>query len=141
MPKGIALTIGLNAVDPGHYAGWSGELNACEADAEDMASIAKTRHFTVSTLLTKSATRAAVKDGVKKAAAELASGDIFMVSYSGHGGQIPDRNRDEPDAMDETWCLYDGEMLDDELFAYLLTLPVRLTRRPFESGVTAVMCR
>ena len=40
MARGIALTIGLNSVDPKHYAGWSGELNACEADAEDMASIA-----------------------------------------------------------------------------------------------------
>ncbi|NWF57518.1 MAG: caspase family protein, partial [Syntrophaceae bacterium] len=37
MAKGFALTIGLNAVNPKHYGGWSGELNACEADAEDMA--------------------------------------------------------------------------------------------------------
>ncbi len=26
MPKGVALTAGLNAVDPRHYGGWSGEL-------------------------------------------------------------------------------------------------------------------
>ncbi len=52
-----------------------------------------------------------------KAAATLKSGDIFMLSYSGHGGQVPDINDDEPDAEDETWCLYDGEMLDDELYA------------------------
>ncbi|MFL6526136.1 MAG: caspase family protein, partial [Nitrososphaera sp.] len=31
MPTGVALTIGLNSVDPKHYSGWSGELNACEA--------------------------------------------------------------------------------------------------------------
>jgi hypothetical protein len=37
MARGQALTIGLNAVDPKHYEGWSGELNACEADANDMA--------------------------------------------------------------------------------------------------------
>ena len=40
MPQGLALTIGLNSVDPAHYGGWSGELTACEADAEDMAEIA-----------------------------------------------------------------------------------------------------
>ncbi len=41
MAKGLALTIGLNAVDPRHYEGWSGKLNACEADARDMADIAR----------------------------------------------------------------------------------------------------
>ena len=25
MPKGIALTTGLNAVNPAHYGGWSGD--------------------------------------------------------------------------------------------------------------------
>ena len=33
--KGVSLHVGLNKVDPQHYAGWSGPLNACEADAED----------------------------------------------------------------------------------------------------------
>jgi hypothetical protein len=117
MPKGLALTIGLNAVDPGHYGGWSGELNACEADAEDMASIAKSRGFDVSTLLTKSATRAQVTDQISAAAKALKAGDIFLLSYSGHGGQVPDRNADEEDQEDETWCLYDGQLLDDELYA------------------------
>ena len=37
------------------------------------------------------------------------------MSYSGHGGQVPDTLGDEDDGMDETWCLYDGQLLDDEL--------------------------
>jgi hypothetical protein len=28
---------------------------------------------------------------------------------------VPDRNHDEPDLQDETWCLYDGELIDDEI--------------------------
>lgn len=119
MAKGRALTIGLNAVDPRHYGGWSGELNACEADAHDMAEIVKSRKFRVKTLLTKAATRAKVMGEIAKAAKSLKAGDIFMVSYSGHGGQLPDLNNDEPDAQDETWCLYDGELVDDELYAHL----------------------
>lgn len=119
MPKGIALTIGLNSVNPKHYGGWDGALNACEADAQDMAGIAKSKGFKVTTLLTKAATRAKVAAGIKGAAGSLKSGDIFMLSYSGHGGQIPDLNKDEPDAQDETWCLYDGEFVDDELYALL----------------------
>lgn len=116
MPNGLALTIGLNSVDPNHYGGWSGDLNACEADADDMASIGK---FTVTKLLTKAATRNAVINEMTKAARKLKSGDFFLLSYSGHGGQLPDLNSDETDAQDETWCLYDGELVDDELFALL----------------------
>src|SRR5205814_4099481 len=52
MPTGKALTIGLNAVDPNHYGGWSGDLNACEADAEDMASLG---NLETTTLLTQNA--------------------------------------------------------------------------------------
>lgn len=115
MAKGLALTIGLNAVDPRHYAGWSGRLRACQADAHDMADIARSRKFTVKRLLTRSATRRAVLAGIARAAASLRSGDFFLLTYSGHGGQVPDRNHDEPDLQDETWCLYDGELIDDEL--------------------------
>jgi metacaspase-1 len=117
MPAGQALALGLNSVDPKHYSGWSGELNACEADAEDMTSLGKSRGFKVTTLLTKEATRERVIKTIRKASRTLKSGDIFMLSYSGHGGQLPDRNEDEADAMDETWCLYDGELVDDEMYS------------------------
>jgi hypothetical protein len=119
MARGLALTIGLNSVDPKHYGGWSGKLNACEADAEDMADVGKSKKFKVKILLTKAATRTRVIGEVSKAARTLKAGDIFMLSYSGHGGQLPDLNSDEPDAQDETWCFYDGELVDDELYAQL----------------------
>lgn len=114
---GMALTIGLNAVDPKHYAGWSGELVACEFDAFDMAAIAKSNNFQVKTLLTKDATRANAINEISNAANTLKAGDIFMLSYSGHGGQVPDLNGDELDDLDETMCLYDGQLIDDELNA------------------------
>jgi metacaspase-1 len=119
MAAGMALTIGLNSVNPKHYGGWSGELNACEADAQDMADIARLRKFKVKTLRTRAATRARVIGQISMAAKALKAGDIFMLTYSGHGGQLPDLNSDEPDAQDETWCLYDGELVDDELYAQL----------------------
>lgn len=116
-PKGVSLHLGLNAVDPGHYAGWTGELGACEADAEDMLVIAKHSGCDASVLLkTRDATRSRVKSEIQKAASALRSGDLFFLTYSGHGGQVPDKNGDEDDFSDETWCLYDGELIDDELF-------------------------
>jgi hypothetical protein len=117
MGKGIALCIGLNAVDPGHYQGWGGPLTACEADADDMSAIAKGEKMAVTTLLTKKATREAVRKVIEDAARKLIAGDLFMVTYSGHGGQVPDKDGDEDDGNDETWCLYDGQLIDDELYA------------------------
>lgn len=119
MAKGLALTIGLNFVDPNHYSGWDGQLTACEFDAEDMTEIAKSKGFEVQSVLTKNATVENVTKGISKAAEKLVSGDIFMLSYSGHGGKLPDQNSDETDKTDETWCLYDRQFVDDELNNYL----------------------
>lgn len=113
MTIGMALTVGLNAVDQTHYNGWPGTLNACEFDANDMAEIAKFNDFQVKTLLTKEATRANVIDEISKATSALAAGDIFMFSYSGHGGQVPELN--DGGEVRDTICLYDGELIDEEL--------------------------
>ena len=67
-------------------------------------------------LLTRKATRAAMLAALRAAAKTLASGDFFFLTYSGHGGQVPDVNGDEDDKKDETWCLYDGQLIDDELY-------------------------
>jgi metacaspase-1 len=114
--KAISLHIGLNAVDPKAYGGWSGPLAACEFDANDMAAIATGKGMKASVLLTKQGTRSAVLAGMRAAAKALKSGDLFFMSYSGHGGQVPDTSGDEPDKKDETWCLYDGQLIDDELY-------------------------
>ena len=115
-PKSLALNIGLNGVSAAAYSGWDGPLAACEFDANDMAAIAKSKGMKATVLLTKKATRANLLAGVHSAAKALKSGDFFLLTYSGHGGQMPDTNGDEPDGKDETWCLYDGQLLDDELY-------------------------
>jgi len=118
MPKGFSLHIGLNSIDPQHYGGWDGKLTSCESDAEDMELIAKSLHYeNISTLLTAKATIENVVVEIKKAAASLENGDIFFLSYSGHGSNIPDKEKEEDDGQDETWCLYDGQLLDDELYS------------------------
>ncbi|MGE5095792.1 MAG: caspase family protein [Betaproteobacteria bacterium] len=118
-PKAMSLHVGLNAVDPAHYAGWSGPLAACEFDAKDMAKIAQARGMAATLLLTGEASRDAVLGGIRDAAGELRAGDFFFLSYSGHGGQVPDVTGEETDKLDETWCLYDGQLIDDELYLEL----------------------
>ena len=117
MAQGIALHIGLNHVDPNHYAGWDGALVACEADARDMNALAKKAGYEATMVLAKDATAENVTDAIAGAAGRLASGDAFLLTYSGHGGQVADKNREEADRRDETWVLYDRQLLDDELYA------------------------
>ncbi len=117
--KALSLHIGLNSVNPAAYEGWDGPLAACEFDAKDMAAIARSKGMKPTILLTKKATRAATLAGLRSAAKTLKSGDFFMLTYSGHGGQVPDTNHDEPDKKDETWCLFDGQLVDDELYLEL----------------------
>jgi hypothetical protein len=114
MAKGTSLHIGLNKIDKKHY-GTDGALAACEADANDMYQIAKDAGFRAKKLLTPQGTREAVISGIQAAAKSLTAGDMFFISYAGHGSQVPDRNSDEDDGRDETWCLYDGMLIDDEL--------------------------
>jgi len=133
--KGISIHLGLNAVDPAHYGGWNGTLTACEFDAKDMKAIAEARGFDSTLLLTKEATTTNFLTAMGKAESQLNEGDILFLTYSGHGGQVPDLNGDEaenarPDGKDETWALYDRQLVDDELYAQWAKL---------RSGVRVIM--
>ena len=115
MPRGISIHIGVNQIDPAHY-GTDGILRGCENDARAMHSIASSQGYETSLLLTRDATSAKVLKALYSAAERLAPGDILLLTYAGHGSQIPDSDGDEDDRRDETWCLYDRMMVDDELY-------------------------
>lgn len=117
--QGLSLHLGLNSVSPKHYDGWSGDLVACESDARDMAALATAQGLKPTVLLTAKATRKQVVAALNKAAKVLKAGDLFMLSFSGHGGQVPDVTGEETDKQDETWCLYDCQLIDDELYLEL----------------------
>ncbi|MEM7655359.1 MAG: caspase family protein [Bacteroidota bacterium] len=129
MSKGISLHIGVNIVDKNHY-GTDGKLLACEADARSMQKIAASQGFTTNMLLTFNATRKAVITTIKDAAKVLQPNDTFLVSYAGHGSYFKDRSGDEDDGYDETWCLYDSQLIDDEL---------RMLWGKFQAGVKIVI--
>src|SRR4030095_2266695 len=115
MARALSLHIGLNSVDSAAYSGWDGQLLACENDARSMEEITSSLSYQAKKLLTKEATSEAVIRAIASAAQELTKDDIFVLTYSGHGGQVPDTNGDETDGQDETWVLYDRQLVDDEL--------------------------
>lgn len=130
MTRALSIHIGLNRVDPSSYGGWAGELHACEADAHSMRDIASTLGYETETLLTRDATAGAVIAAIQRAATRLSSGDICLITNSSHGGQVADTNGDEPDGRDETWAMYDRQIVDDELYTLWAT---------FDSGVRIVV--
>jgi metacaspase-1 len=114
--RALSLHIGLNTVSASAYGGWDGPLAACEFDANDLAALARKQGMKANLLLTKKGTRANALAGIRGAAKSLRAGDLFFLTFSGHGGQVPDVTGDEADKQDETWCLYDGQLIDDELY-------------------------
>jgi hypothetical protein len=128
MARGIALNIGLNQVDPNHYQDeygqpWIGQLYGCENDANAYAALADGLGYEfLGPVLTQSATTTEVIARIRSAATHLQSGDVFFLTYSGHGGQTENLNPFddvEMDRLDETWCLHDRQFLDDEIYALL----------------------
>ena len=117
MNKGISIHIGMEYIDPKHY-GSDGALRTCGKDCLDMKEIAEAQNFEeITVLLNEEANRESVTTAITDASEKLKYGDMLFLSYSGHGGSVPDESGDEEDGKDETWCLFDGFFLDDELYA------------------------
>lgn len=115
MSYAISLHIGLNKIDPNHY-GSDYPLAGCINDANDMLAIAKQKKYDKrDVLIDEAGTYDNVVNHILAAAKKLKKGDMFLITYSGHGSYLPDNNKDETDGYDETWCLYDRMIIDDEL--------------------------
>ncbi|WP_081709820.1 caspase family protein [Arthrobacter sp. 35W] len=113
---GYSLHIGLNGVDPNAYNGWNGALSGCVNDANSMQQLAEAEGFSTTCLITEQATSQAIIGEISLLAQQASDGDICLITYSGHGGQVDDNNGDEEDSQDETWVAYDRQIVDDELY-------------------------
>lgn len=115
--KGYSLHIGVNKADSNHYPGLP-DLRAAVNDAKWWKSYAKSLGYKTAALHDDEATTITVKGKLKEYASVMAPGDILLLTYSGHGGEIPNKKPDSVDKekMDQTWCLYNEQMLDDELY-------------------------
>jgi len=112
MARGTSIHIGVN-----HPASASGcPLSLSEAVAWKVAELAHQAGYGAIHLLRGAeATRKAVRGLLTAAAEALEPGHTLFVSFSGHGSRVPDADGDERDRWDETWCLHDADLIDDEL--------------------------
>lgn len=117
MPKGYSLHIGINNVDQNAYPGMP-ILNAAVKDAIDWQKFAKKKGFHTRILKDKRAKAATVLSAMLALRDQAVSGDLVLITYSGHGSDIPNNipGREFPEPFDQTWCLYDRELLDEEIY-------------------------
>jgi hypothetical protein len=130
-PVRRALLIGIN-----RYPKFPDrQLHGCVNDVTLMHSMLRD-HFgfpaeNSTVLLDEQATRANILAGLDKLVANTKADDVVVVFYSGHGSQILDRLRIEPDGMDETIVAYDSshtmgepnrDVTDKEIYLRLCAL-------------------
>jgi hypothetical protein len=115
MARGYALIVGVS--QPGPNSGWSAKaLPGVGPDCRNMEQfLKKDCGFQVDVLQDTRATQAAVLSKIGEAKDSLKRGDFFVFYYSGHGGQVDDRDGDESDRKDEVLLIYDRPIVDDQL--------------------------
>lgn len=118
-----AVVAGLTKVDKVQYVGWDGDCPGCDTDAEVFAMFCTEHGAQVAEFHNDNATSANLIEAARIAWKDMKAGDLFIFYVSGHGGQIPDLDGDEDDRMDETLCLWDGELSDDILYVIWNEIP------------------
>jgi hypothetical protein len=133
-PEKWALVIGIS--DYMHFGDEiGGDLPGAANDARSMADVLVNRYDfdpdNVRLVLDHDATRARMVAELTEWLPSVARpGDLIWFYFAGHGSQAWDRNRDEPDGLDETTCPADAmrgntenDILDDEMALWLSQLP------------------
>jgi hypothetical protein len=91
MTRGRALHIGVRSYDATVYRREVPRVLSAEADAAALADLTFREGFIAAPpLLSAAATLAAVEDAFGQAQRDLAAGELFVVSFSGHGGRYAD---------------------------------------------------
>lgn len=116
----ISLHIGIDQVDQSYYGGYVPDLLGCVNDMNSMKAFAKKRGYEPHTLSNAQATKEAIRQKIVELGNQVEDGGILLISYAGHGTQLPNNNHalddNEQDFKDETWVTYNGFLLDDEIY-------------------------
>jgi len=124
--KKYALVIGMN------YTGTSFSLNGCIPDANNINNLLNEWGFET-TLMTDNTggnlypTKNNILSQITSHISKLASGDILVIYYSGHGSRVTDNNGDEISGLDSCIVPVDvssvGYIRDDDIRTKLTAAP------------------
>jgi hypothetical protein len=115
MANGISLHFGINDYS---FRGQS-NLGGCINDAISMKKIADSFKYDSYIFKDSKATYKNLVYSLINASTKLFDGDILFITFAGHGSQIKDNGKDEPDNEDSYILLYDDDFYDDELMVLL----------------------
>lgn len=115
MAKGFALHIGFPFGNSP-----SGDTEAVD-DATAMRNLTQARGFTTTLLTGAAATRSAVVDKIGEIAGQMKAGDLFVLTFSGHGIQQSSGAADqEGGLLNQSWILVGNLLLIDHQINRLL---------------------
>lgn len=114
------LFMGIN-----NYPGTENDLSGCVNDAKDLSAFfGKMSQLAQNTvLLDKQVTKKVMCRNIRTTLQACEPGDTAIITFSGHGTWVPDRNGDEPDGREECFVPYDHQrylLPDDEVKKYLV---------------------
>ena len=121
----VALIASLTHVDPKAYNGWNGDCPGTDVDASVFRDMCYSHGVPYVKLENSQATIANVIENAVSVAKSLDStGGLLVLFFSGHGGQVPTQSQGlEDDGLDETLCLWDGQLRDKDIWSLLNRLP------------------
>jgi uncharacterized caspase-like protein len=133
-PQKWALLIGIN-----RYPNFAprGQLTGCLNDVEVMRQVlVNSFNFPenhVAVITDEQASREGILGAMRELVERVGQEDVVVFHYSGHGSQMPDREGDEPDGLDETIVPYDSgrgtfenrDIKDDEIYLWLKELTAK----------------
>ena len=111
-----SLHIGIN-----DYPGTRNDLRGCLNDMNGWADLAECVYgFETERIANKQATRDVFLSKLNHLIDTVREkDDEILITFSGHGTSVPDRDGDELNGRDEALCLYDKLVIDDEIY-YIL---------------------
>ena len=111
-----ALCVGINTYP-------TAPLHGCVADARLWKATLEEIGFAVELVTDRKATRETILEQLGTLVRDARAGDVLVFQYAGHGTQVPDVSRDEPDRKDEALCPVDfatGRLIiDDDLAPFM----------------------
>ncbi len=120
--KTAAVIVSLTEVDPKAYNGWEGDCPGTDIDAAVFTDMCVQFGIPYVKLTNDKATVSGAISAAEAMARRL-DGGLLILFFSGHGGQVYAAATGESDGLDETMCLWDGQLRDDHVWSLLVRLP------------------
>lgn len=118
-----ALICSMTHVNTTAYNGWDGYCLGTDVDSATFRDMCKQFSVPYVKLENEQANYANIYARAKEVVQTLAPDGLLILYFSGHGGQVDSIASNESDGLDETICLWDGQLRDKDVWKLLCQVP------------------